>query len=167
MTVDPLISHDTRHHAPGPLHLLSRADLAHADDITLRRAFVYVNERVCAWDTRRHLIIHPHLVAALSAVLHEMIARRILEDFPSARSILVDGSPIDYCTDANGQSANYCTGHAGSLHATRVYDAQGTVIGFVPALSPIQFWLERLTPDSPHVRYRFDVHDRSMRPLPA
>lgn len=143
------------------VHRLTRTDLASMSDTDLTRSYVAINEVIAAWD-EKNTVRPSHLRFTFANVLHEMIARRILTEHPTAAALTICSDDVSHCTDHDGEVADWCTGHPIGMHASVILDAHGRMLGTVDPYSPVQYWLERISVDAMHTAYFLDVRTREI-----
>lgn len=152
-TLDAL-SPDTVAGTPGPvdpvavtetvistvLHLPGTDELASMSEATFYRHMAATNDVYAALQ-----VAYEDALQAAGDMLTEQIARHIDRTYgPDAATLLVRPA-VSICDDSGSHGGAACDGHNPVLVAAAILNVDGNVVAFPDGLSPLHYWMERLT----------------------
>lgn len=122
-----------------PVHVPATFDLALMDTRTLTSHAAATNT---AFEQARNA--YEDACQALGDMLTENICRHLIDTYGPDALILQARAAADFC-NTTCQHDTDCPGHNIRLMAAIVISADGTILGHPDVLSPVNYWLERLT----------------------
>lgn len=123
------------------VHVPASTELAAMDVRDFTRHKAATNE---AFEAAR--LAYEDACQALGDLLTEDIARHVRNTYGPVSWVLQVRAAAEFCTDSTGHRDSSCEGHNERLVAAAVMGTDGTILAFPDPMSPLNYWLERLTP---------------------